>query len=537
MEKMIDRSSLRSTVVRILALVFVLPAFATGKNKHEKWLTEEVVWIASQKEQARFLTLKSDEEKEQFIQEFWQRRDPSPSTTRNEYKEEHYRRLQFANRHFREGIPGWKADRGRVYIIHGQPDNESFFNSRSEISADRVKSSTTRSPNTIVWTYQGNPLAKYYRGKIQLIFQPSSGLNRQSFVLSESATGQQRAEEMSRKFFPASDANWLEADVRYKLVMAGPPAIVNSKGADLPNSGLREFARYVEDILRSPGDVLEESALERERREKSRRELNESVQTQVTFQSFNFVLKSGAYRRTAKDWFVPIEIDLPVAELTDETVDIYAALIDPTGRIYDEFIDSLTLDRALLQASGQETLSYSNSFSAQPGVFEMKVVVREISSKRMALQTVTLALTSAAPDGLTLSSLLLTNRVEVLPEDVSKDDLSGEGILFNQVRLFPSRTHRFQRNNHVFLYLQMWLPDASPAASMSANFIKDGEIVRRLDPRKITPMSLGFSEFGTSFSLADFEPGKYTLQIHAIDPRTKTYDIKRTTFEIDPSLD
>src|SRR6266705_5345196 len=93
---------------------------------YKKWLQEEVPYIISDEERAAFLQLQTNEEREQFIEAFWQRRDPTPDTVENEFKEEHYRRIAYANERFASGIPGWKADRGRIYITFGPPDeNES----------------------------------------------------------------------------------------------------------------------------------------------------------------------------------------------------------------------------------------------------------------------------------------------------------------------------------------------------------------------------------------------------------------------------
>ena len=89
---------------------------------YKKWLQEEVPYIISDEERAAFLHLQTNEEREQFIEAFWQRRDPTPDTVENEFKEEHYRRIAYANERFASGIPGWKTDRGRIYIMWGPPD-------------------------------------------------------------------------------------------------------------------------------------------------------------------------------------------------------------------------------------------------------------------------------------------------------------------------------------------------------------------------------------------------------------------------------
>lgn len=91
-------------------------------NAYKDWLDMDVAWIITDAERDAFLRLSTNEEREQFIEQFWLRRDPTPDTPENEFKEEHYRRIAYANEHFASGVPGWKTDRGRIYIIWGKPD-------------------------------------------------------------------------------------------------------------------------------------------------------------------------------------------------------------------------------------------------------------------------------------------------------------------------------------------------------------------------------------------------------------------------------
>jgi GWxTD domain-containing protein len=105
--------------------------------QYRKWLNEDAAFIIQDEERAAFLRLNSDAERENFIEQFWKRRDPTPGTPENEFKEEHYRRIAFANQHFASGIPGWTTDRGRIYITYGAPD-----------------SIATPDARTFVWTYR-----------------------------------------------------------------------------------------------------------------------------------------------------------------------------------------------------------------------------------------------------------------------------------------------------------------------------------------------------------------------------------------------
>src|SRR5499425_3765948 len=88
-------------------------------NAYRQWLTEDVTYIITPEERNAFLQLDTNEEREQFIEQFWLRRSSNPDLPDNDFKEEHYRRIAYANEHFASGIPGWRTDRGRIYIIWG----------------------------------------------------------------------------------------------------------------------------------------------------------------------------------------------------------------------------------------------------------------------------------------------------------------------------------------------------------------------------------------------------------------------------------
>jgi len=90
---------------------------------YQKWLDEDVRWIITDQERSDFLNLTTNNQRDKFVEDFWSRRNPTPQSSENPYKEEHYRRIGYANTHFAAGVPGWKTDRGRIYIMFGPPDS------------------------------------------------------------------------------------------------------------------------------------------------------------------------------------------------------------------------------------------------------------------------------------------------------------------------------------------------------------------------------------------------------------------------------
>lgn len=114
-----------AAAILIVSLAVALPARHISQEAHsqwDKWLNEDVVYIISDQEKAAFERLATDEERRHFVEQFWERRDPTPGTPENEFKEEHYRRIAYANSHWAKGTAGWKSDRGRIYIKFGPPD-------------------------------------------------------------------------------------------------------------------------------------------------------------------------------------------------------------------------------------------------------------------------------------------------------------------------------------------------------------------------------------------------------------------------------
>src|SRR5215211_7013466 len=95
-----------------------------NRNMFKKWIDEDVAYIITDEEKKAWKKLATDAEREQFIEAFWRRRDPDPDTDENEFKEEYYERIAYANEHFASGIPGWKTDRGRIYIMYGPPNEK-----------------------------------------------------------------------------------------------------------------------------------------------------------------------------------------------------------------------------------------------------------------------------------------------------------------------------------------------------------------------------------------------------------------------------
>ncbi len=89
---------------------------------YQKWLDEDVRWIITEEERNDFNRLATDRQRDEFVVAFWEHRNPNPGAPQNKFKEQHYKRLAYSNQHFASGVPGYRTDRGRIYIVYGPPD-------------------------------------------------------------------------------------------------------------------------------------------------------------------------------------------------------------------------------------------------------------------------------------------------------------------------------------------------------------------------------------------------------------------------------
>jgi GWxTD domain-containing protein len=145
-------------------------------TKYQQWLNEDVVWIITPEERTAFSQLQQNEERDEFMKQFWQRRNPTPNSSENKAKDEHYQRIKFANSHFATAItPGWKTDRGRVYIVYGPPD---------EIESHPALSPTGLTKPTEFWRYLLIREHGVERKNVDMAFVDASGNGDYQLVLS-----------------------------------------------------------------------------------------------------------------------------------------------------------------------------------------------------------------------------------------------------------------------------------------------------------------------------------------------------------------
>ncbi|MFQ5741312.1 MAG: GWxTD domain-containing protein, partial [Acidobacteriota bacterium] len=494
-----------------LLLLLCSVASTPAASRFKDWIGHQVGWIASKKEKKAFKRLKSDAEREQFIDQFWKDRDPTPGTVRNEYKEEHYRRLKFVTENFKEGVPGWRTDRGRVFILHGPPVSRSY-----EADLER-------------WSYNGNPYAEYYKGPINLVFR-RGGRDFQERLLSDSSTARASAAR-SRPRGPDPMAG-IRPSARFRLVSAGP----NRSGEITATVG--ETDRYIADILRSPGEVVEERKQEQARRRDWVKELQQNVSSRVGFGNLDFGLETYRLRQDS-DNIVLFRVDLPLRQFSgrkkgqDASVDLFCQISDSgSGYVVDSLDQTLSLP--VPDPHTGSTVEYTNEFAVPQGSYELLCVLRDTAEGRTGEKSLELVVEGLEKEKLALSSPILTQHIQHVDPKLSDDS-----ITYADAR-FPPDARRFDPQAPVFLYFQIF---NTAGRSAPRHLFFDYQIYSSQEVQfrsKARPIQIpaGQSEpfpYLLSLDFSQFDPGQYRFLFKIIDPQVRDYALAQVDFQLLPA--
>jgi GWxTD domain-containing protein len=523
-------------------LLALLPAFAlaqkpAAKSKSEnedhfkKWLTQDVLYIITDDEKAVFQKLTTPEEKEQFIEQFWARRDPDPRTTANEFKEEHYRRIAYANEHFTSGDPGWMTDRGRVFILHGPPDGKES-RPAGGVYARPIEEGggITQVHPYEKWRY------RYIEGlgpDVELEFVDPTGTGEfrlavfpweKDAFLHVGGMGNTLAENSGRA---------TRADRPGLMPGAGGagmgPESMYMRAKDVP------FARY-ETIARAAAPPTKYKVLK------------EQVQVKVGFETLPFDVRSHYVRLNDAQVLVPISVQIPNQNLTFKTaigahvarLAVFGTVTNLAGRIVSEFEDEFVTGFRADDATGMQKSSiYQHLVTLPAGMrYKVELIVKDLGSTRMGVVQ-----HSIAPpkfDGQTLagSSLILANVIQPLQSIPTGNPM----FVLGDVKVVPKLDKRFTPATPLGVYLQVYnaaldQQTLTPSLRVVFTLFRDGRALKAATDEKgeSTQFSSGLrTVLIKELSLEGLEPGPYKIQVEVTDAVTGQKVAASETFEVVP---
>jgi GWxTD domain-containing protein len=373
---------------------------------YKKWLDEDVVWIISEEERQAFKQLSNDEERDQFIEAFWQRRDPTPDTEENEYKEDHYQRIAYANEHFAAGIPGWKSDRGKIYIMYGKPDEIDSHPSGGtyERPIEEGGGETSTFPFED-WRY------RYIDGIGQEViiefvdtcmcgdFHMTLDRSEKDALLYTPNAGLTMYEQMGM----TSKASRFTGNGLEKLGLGPDSASQATKEFDR----LEQFAK-----LQSPPPV-------------KFKDLEEIVNTKIILNPMPFDVRSDFVKVTSDTVLVPVTIQMRNRDITfvnkdgvqRGTVNIFGRVSTLTGKVVQTFEDTVQVDvpAELLPRTAENASVYWKALPLRPGRYKFEIAVKDVNGDRKGLWSRGVVVPDFSDDKLSTSTLIVADQMEAVP--------------------------------------------------------------------------------------------------------------------------
>jgi len=480
-----------------------------------KWLDEDVSYVITNEERTAFKALKTDEEREQFIEQFWLRRDPTPDTVDNEFKEEHYARIAYANERFASGIPGWKTDRGRIYIIWGKPDEiESHPSGGTYDRPIEDGGGTTSTFPFEIWRYRyiegiGNEVLLEFvdpsmSGEYRMTIDP----NEKDALLHVPGAGL----TFDEQFFGRDKADRISGLTN--------PTNTSALGNTSRNNPFDRLQLYA-NIFKPP--------------EIKFKDLEAIVTTKLSYNLLPFRFRTDFVRVTEDSVLTPITILLQNKDLAfQEQQGIHRAMIHVYGKVTGingrvapggVFEDTISQDipDALFKQGLDSASIHQKIIPLRPGLYKLDLVLKDINSGNVGTVSQRLQVPRFPDDKLQLSSLILADLVENLPPSQIG---SGSFILgSNKVR--PNVNDDFRHDRNLNLWFQVYnlkLDEASkkPSATVETLITKNGREVKR-DVEQASELSNAAAQMtlAKTVSLKDFEPGEYSVQVKVTDNLTK----------------
>src|SRR5690349_8612792 len=481
-------------------------------SAYRQWLTEDVTYIISPEERNAFLQLDTNEEREQFIEQFWLRRSSNPDLPENDFKEEHYRRIAYANEHYASGIPGWKTDRGRMYIMWGPPDEIESHPTGG--TYDRPMEEGGGSTSTYPWeTWRW----RYLEGigeNIILEFVDPSGSGEYHLTMDPS-------EKDALLHVPGAGLSLLES-----MGMASKTdRFTRSDGTNLPTAlggtpaSMDEFNR------------LELYAKVQKPPEVKFKDLEAVVTSRIVRDQMHFDWRTDFLKVTNETVLVPITVQIPNSQLSFQakdgihtaSINIFGRITTLTGRVVQTFEDSVSRDfpDSLFQQSLKLKSIYQKAVPLRPGLYRLDLVLKDVQSGNVGAVNNRLAVPRYQDDKLEASSLILADQIEHVP---AKQIGTGQFVLGSS-KVRPRLEADFTTADRLGIYMQVYNlkpDDATHKSSASFQFtVKKGnepvpgmQFKETSEDLKQTGEQVTIERF---LPLATLPPGKYTLEVNATD--------------------
>jgi GWxTD domain-containing protein len=479
-------------------------------SQYKQWLNEDVIYIISPEERNAFLQLDTNEEREQFIEQFWLRRSSNPDLPENDFKEEHYRRIAYANEHYASGIPGWKTDRGKLYIMWGPADEIDSHPSGG--TYDRPMEEGGGSTTTYPWeTWRW----RYLEGigeNVVIEFVDPSGSGEYHITMDPS-------EKDALLHVPGAGLSLMES----MGLASKTDRFTRSDGTNMPTAmggtpaSMDEFSRldlYAK--INKPPEV-------------KFKDLEAIVTARIVRDQLKFSYRTDFMKVTNDTVLVPVTVQVSNGQLNFQskdgihsaTMNVFMRVTTLTGRVVQTFEVPVSKDfpDSLFQQSLKLQSIYQQAVPLRPGLYRLDIVIKDVQSGNVGVVNTRLAVPRFADEKLDASSLILADQLEHVP---AKQIGTGQFVL-GSTKVRPRLDSDFTTADRLGIYLQVYnLKPDDKTHKTSATF--------QYTVKKGTEQVLQFKETSAEMKqtgdqvtierwlpLSTLTPGKYSIEINATD--------------------
>ena len=484
------------------------------ETPYKRWLNEEVIYIISDEERKAFGRLQTDEERQEFIEQFWLRRDPTPDTEENEYREEHYRRIAYANEQFASGWPGWKTDRGMIYIKYGPPDEREEHPTGGTYDRPIEEGGGTTTVHAFEkWRY------RYIEGV---------GTDVNIEFVDPTMTGE------------------------YHMTMdpSEKDALTNVPGAGLTLYEQLGLACKADRFTRTDGTRLGTGSMPLPASMNQFTRLEQFTNLQKTpltkFKDLEALVTS-----TVKFNLLPMQVhadfipvtnattvayvtvqfinkDLQFKEkegLSEATVNLYGRVTSLSRRPVNYFDNTVNVNvpTEMLSKASESKNVYQTAIPLAPGRYRLNIAAKDLVGNNASTYEMALDVPRLDEDHLTASSLILADTIEKVPTRSV-----GTGMfVIGTSKVRPRMDNTFHRNEKMGIYLQLYNfePDEKtkkPEATIQYEIVKKGTDEKVFEFSEEAGQGTGGASqivIEKVLPLQDLDPGQYTIKINATDKK------------------
>jgi GWxTD domain-containing protein len=493
----------------------------------KKWLSEDVAYIITDEERKAFKQLNTDDEREQFVEQFWLRRDPTPDTEENEFKEEHYRRIAYANEHYASGIPGWKTDRGRTYITFGPPDEIDSHPTGG--TYERPQAEGGGETNTYPfedWRY------RYIEGigsDINIEFVDNTMTGEYHMTMDPS-------EKDALLYIPGAGLTFAEqmgtADKTQRFQNTDGTHMAPNPTAPTSYNEFNRLEQFAK--LQMPPPV-------------KFKDLEAAISTRISYNVLPMLVRVDYVRVTESSVLANITVQFENKDLNFQTkTGVSKAVVNLLGRISNmtrrpintfEYPLEVTAPPDMLQKYAEQRSIYQQSVPLKPGRYRLNIVAKDLTGGNMNNFEVALDVPHFDEDKLASSSLILADEIQKLPTK----SIGGGMFAIGDTKVRPRLGDKFKRDESMGIYLQVYNfgPDEKtqkPAGAIEYEIDKAGSTEKLLDftedLSKIANASASQVTVEKLLPLRTLPPGTYTIKVRAFDKNRNQSVLQQANFTV-----